>query len=131
MEIGYLALFVLLGIVLFVQQRDHQLAMRQANMQSATQDGEDWALGGILALPAMVLFVVSLIGMMAYTELLSLAAAASALLLATIVIIVNAITRDKPVSNVVPGCISFALAWLYLRFAARVRRTFSVPNPAA
>ena len=152
MEIGYLALFVLLGIVLFVQQRDHQLAMRQANMQSATQDGEDWALGGILALPAMVLFVVSLSGMMAYTELLALAAAASALLLlwlqltrcwrfpglmrswlllATIFMIVNAIARDNPVSNVVPGCVIFALAWLYLRFAARVRRTFSVPNPAA
>lgn len=152
MEIGYLALFVLLGIVLFVQQRDHQLAMRQANMQSATQDGEDWALGGILALPAMVLFVIRLIGMMACTELLALAAAPSALLLlwlqltrcwrfpglmrswlllATIFMIVNAIARDKPVINVVPGCIIFALAWLYLRFAARVRRTFSVPNPAA
>ncbi|MFN6146432.1 MAG: hypothetical protein ACK5AL_08745, partial [Planctomycetota bacterium] len=85
-------------------------------------------------------------------ELLALAAAASALLLlwlqltrcwrfpglmrswlllATIVMLVNAIARDKPVINVVPGCIIFALAWLYLRFAARVRRTFSVPNPAA
>lgn len=50
-----------------------------------------------------------------------LVASLSWLLLATIVMIVNAIARDDPVGNVVWGCIFFALVWLCLRFAARVR----------
>ena len=74
MELGCLTPIVLLGIVLFVQQRHRQLAMRRANKQSAPRDGEDRALGGFLTMPAMLLFVGSLHGMLASTELLSLAA---------------------------------------------------------
>jgi hypothetical protein len=144
-SLSFLIATFVLGAALFVQQRQEQFAMLRANEQRPDQDGEDWALGGLLAL-VFVLLLVSVLemagagismwgwasGLLALPLLwLQLVRSprfpvlAGLWLLANVAVDIGLLVAGPKNNAVLLSDVGiFSALWLYLTVAKRVHRTF-------